>query len=153
MKEIEFYVGFDYAKVYPYNEHIQYLQKRIGIDRKLTGSAKVSDNKGNDLVLRKMDFVELGKEMNIRVYQKEWNKLKAIHKQLKIRDFCDKLKYKDINKESVEKNRKKISKKLVDGLTTKRFVKGKSVVTYDKDQMKIKKISCLSKDKKGAVCY
>jgi alpha-glucuronidase len=148
--EISFFAETPYVKISPFSDHILYLSNRIGLNRYDRKDKIIKDIKGNDLVLKKMNFDEHRQKMTTLVFQKDWAKLKPVHRELKIKEYCDKLKYsKKIEVEKVNKNRERIYKKLLDGLANKKFVKGKNEIAYDKITMKITDISCLVKKDSG----
>lgn len=148
-KEISFYENSGYSEIYPINEYIQYLKSRLGIDKNEVTIIMQYDTKGNKRELKKMDINEYYKDMDILVFAKPWNKLKPIHKTMKIKEYINSLEYhKSAKSNQVAKNKEFLIKEICDGLTNKKFGKNKSEIVYDPKTMTILDISCLSYNKK-----
>lgn len=148
-KELEFYERHDFKYIYPLDEYIIYLKKRVGIDvYKSKPMCSLYNRTG--LGLSTMMIDEHNIDMDTISYQRPWNKLREIHKITKIKEYIDKLIYnKKFDSICIEKNNNKIINELCEGLKMKNFVKGKSSIEYDQDKMIILSISCVTKNKKG----
>lgn len=88
--------------------------------------------------------------MNITTFDRPWNKLKEIHKIMKINEFVDNLEYKPkkISAEKITKNKQYLKDEIIDGLKTKKFLKNKSVIEYDQHKMSIISIDSIIYNKK-----
>jgi len=144
-EELNLYEQGDYAdmkELPPLNQYINYLKTRVGTNTK-------NKYKNNARPHEHLSMIEYGKDLDILVYQRPWNKLKNIHKIAKIKEYINKLDYEKVSDDIATKNKTELIEQLTEGLTTKRFVKGKSVVDYDQEAMIIIGISCVSANKKG----
>lgn len=144
-EELNLYEQGDFADLKdlpPLNQYISYLKTRIGTNTK-------NKYKNNARPHEHLSMIEYGKDLDILVYQRPWNKLKNIHKIAKIKEYINNMEYDKGTPEQIEKNKTDLIEQLSEGLTSKRFVKGKSVIEYDQGEMIITEISCVSLGKKG----
>jgi len=147
-KEIDFISQSKYAKVYPIADYLLYLQSRIGIETK---PYKLLYPKIN-VEYNKMNMADYTKNLDLITYQVPWNKLKLIHKQMKITEYINNLDYpKKIDPEKIEKNKKRLIKKILDGFKSKKFLKNKNEIIYDYDKMQITSVSFLVYDEKNGI--
>lgn len=135
---------------YSQYEYSQYLRKRVGIEE----SSMVThfDMYGNRQDIKKMDMDSYVKDIDQMMFNKPWPKLQLFHKTMKIKEFVDGLVYgPKVGAAEVSANRERIKQEIVSGLSEKRFVKGKSTVTYDQELLRIQAISCLELNKRKGV--
>ena len=148
-EEIDFFDHYEFSKCYPFNEYLTYLKGRIGIDRIEQKTMSYQDNSGNKHEIKKMNMDEYGKDLDVYVYKRPWNKLKEFHKIIKIKEFVDNLTFgKKCKPKEIEKNKKYLKDEICNGLKNKKFGKNKAEVTYDSQNMVIISISCLDYNKK-----
>lgn len=148
-EEIVFYQGCPYAKTYQLDQYLTYLKSRIGTDRIEMPTMTHYDNLGNKQEIKKMNLDEYVKNIDISTFSRPWNKLKEIHKCMKIKEFIDSLEYnKKVRASKITKNRAYLKEEICAGLKTKKFGKHKTIVDYDQENMNILSISCIDYDKK-----
>lgn len=147
--EITFYEKCEYGKIYPVKDYLSYLKGRLGKDKYEMSTMTHYDGAGNKCEIKKMILDEYTKDMDIFVYKRPWNKLREFHKNMKIKEFINDLKYdKKTKPKDVSKNREYLIKEICFGLKNKKFGKNKSEIIYDQEKMKIISISCLEFNKK-----
>jgi len=151
-EEIAFYEASEYKNVPFIAEYIAYLKSRVERGGKfIPPSSYISTDKdGNRTEIVKMNVDEYQRDVMLSNFQREWKKLKPIHKSLKITEYVNKLDGYPKNKktENVQKNRAYLKEELTKGLTEKRFLKGKSEIEYDSEKGFIESISCVDFNKK-----
>jgi hypothetical protein len=149
-KEIEFYEGLIGLDKIVAESYVGYLRTRLGQDKKPNGPQVYYDGRGVRREVEALDMETYGRVVDEMVYQKDWKSLKEIHRIFKIDEYVNGLEYPDeISQKTIEKNRAKIKDAIITGLRSKKFVKGKAEIDYDKDAMKIVDISsvCFSNSK------
>lgn len=126
-------------------EHVAYLRNRIKLDQK-EASAKSRGAVASTSV--NTDIEVHWTKLTSRIFRLEWKKLKEYHKILQIRAFVGALVYPSgmASEDEIAENRVIVEDTIVLGLTTSRFVKKKSTIEYDPDEMKVTSISCLELD-------
>lgn len=150
-KEIDFVSKSNYSKFPPISNYLLYLQNRIGIGIKPYRLNYAGYSNAN-VEYKKMDIASYTKNLDLLTYQLPWNKLKLIHKQMKITEYINNLTYpKKIDNNLIEKNKKKLIKKILEGFKNKKFNKNKNEVTYDSNNMQITKLDFLSYNKKKGI--
>lgn len=150
-EEIKFYENNEYGTLTFVRDHVAYLETRIGTGRsRFTNSYKIDKN-GNRSEIKKMNMDEYSKDMHIMTYGRPWNKLKEIHKIMKINEFVDALEYKKTDIKKINRNKKYIKEEIIEGIKTKKFIKNKNTIEYDKDQMIIISIDCIDYNKKKGI--
>jgi len=149
-EEIQFYENCEYNRIPLITDHVAYLKGRIGVNKYNSQTVCSIDKSGNKCEIKKMNLDEYTKDMNIITFDRPWAKLKEIHKIMKINEFIDGLKYepKKISTELIEKNKQHIKNEIIDGLRTKKFLKNKSVIEYDRQRLCITSITSLVYNKK-----
>lgn len=151
VKEIDFISKSKYSKISPISIYLMYLQNRIGVGDKpyrLNYSAYSKTN----IEYKKMDIADYTKKLELLTYQLPWDKLKLIHKQMKISEYINNLKYpKKINNNIIEKNKKELTKTILDGLKNKKINKNKNEITYDDKEMMITNLDFLTYDEKKGI--
>lgn len=149
-EEIEFYEKCEFVSCYPISSYLEYLKKRIGLNNTQEPVAIMHyDNSGNKREIKKMNLDEYGKDMDMYVFKRQWNKLREYHKIMKIREYIDGLEYgKKAKEKHIAKNNKYLKDEICAGLRTKKFGKNKSEIVYDKEQMCIRSISSVYYNKK-----
>lgn len=153
-KEIEFYANVEQANTPLIINYRNYLEIRIGKNRYEYSTISHIDARGNRQELRKMNFDEYSKDIDIMMFKKPWNKLKLFHKIMKIKDYIGKLNYNiKLDMKTIEANKKEIIDEISLGLQEKKFIKNKSNIDYDIQKMEITSISCLDYDKKKKLYY
>lgn len=151
-EELAFYESCNYVSLPFIAQYITYLKSRIGINQEPVVKKYFYHNYiSNIQPVKKLDMNEHGKDMDILVFKKPWNKLHNIHKYLKIKEYVDNLIFlPTTNKEDIESNRKYIQESILTGLREKKFKKGKDEITYNEQEMKISDINVISfNDKTG----
>ena len=150
-EEILFFSNSEFCNASPFKERIEYLKTRIGLNKnKYARNITIYDNNGVRQELKKMVMTDYNKDLDKLTYSWPWNKLREIHKILKIKEFVGNLKYSDkMDKDLVENNRTYIINQLIFGLRNKKFNKNKSEIDYDSKEMIINTISCIEKNNKG----
>lgn len=151
--EIDFFTSSEFHNEIVVQERIAYLQNRLGSDkpdRKIMSSV---DRSGNMREIKKMDLDEYAHDMNILVFDMPWNKLKEVHRIMKIDEYVNNLNYpkKKISEETVAENKLFIKTEIVQGLKDKRFAKNKSVIDYDQKKMQIDSISSVTYNAKHGI--
>ncbi|MEM3062149.1 MAG: hypothetical protein QW303_01195 [Nitrososphaerota archaeon] len=142
-EEIEFYENCEYAEYQPIQEYLEYLKNRLG-KNKVDRDSYFDRNKRE---LKKMDLDKYKKDLDVMVFRRPWNKLKEIHRIMKIREYVDGLKFGEkCEPEKVEENKKYILDEICNGIRNKKL--GKNGISYDPNKMTIVSISCLRYDKK-----
>jgi hypothetical protein len=149
-EEIIFYENCECNNIPMVTDYIEYLKNRIGINKYMKAPIMSTDRLGNKCEIQKMNLDEYSKGLNTITFKRPWNKLKELHKIIKINEFADSLKYKKgtISDEDKQKNIQYIKDEVIDGLKTKKFLKGGSVIEYDDQKMVIISISCVFYNKK-----
>lgn len=142
--EISFYEKAGFKDISPVREYHSYLKERIGLDKQDQSVHNRTDDHGNRCEIKKINLDEYTKDLDIFVYKKPWTKLKEFHKIMKIKEFIDNLKYnKKLDQTIIAKNKEYLKKEICTGLKNKKFIKNKSEIIYDIEEMKITSISCL----------
>jgi hypothetical protein len=98
----------------------------------------------------KVNTAELNEYLDTYVYQKPWGRLKNVHKNIKIKEYVNSLKYPDdLDENKINENKLHLNKKLSEFIENKDY-KQKDYIKYDEDNGKILDISCVifSKSKK-----
>ena len=96
-----------------------------------------------------MNMDEYSKDIDIFVFKRPWNKLREIHKIMKIKEFVDEIIYKKVVKEvDIKKNKEYLKIELCKGVKEKKYTKNKNEIAYDMESMKIISIGCLILNKK-----
>ena len=72
--------------------------------------------------------------MKNKAFLKPWNKLRKVHKIIKLKEYGKNLSESDFEE-------------LLEGLPKKKFTKKKNIITYDEELGKITDISCIKEDK------
>ncbi len=148
-KEIDFYNKCEYASAPIIANYLTYLNGRFYNGKFFPDNMTHYDKNGNKYEIEKMDWSKYDKDIDIFNFKKQWNKIKPFHKIMKINQFINDLNYgKKATEKDIIKNRKSIIKKLVDGLSTKKFCKNKNEIIYDPEKMTITSISCLHYNKR-----
>jgi hypothetical protein len=150
-REISFYQNNEYAKIYPLLNYLNYLRGRINADNRFSSTVTFYDRSGTIKEMKKMNITEYVKDMDVLMFSNPWEKLKDIHKTIKIKEFVDNLEYSINDKKKINKNKKFLKKELVDGLHQKKFTKKKNSINYDTESMQITEISCISYNKKKKI--
>lgn len=97
---------------------------------------------------QKMNTDELHKHLDTDCYQKPWNRLKNVHKYIKIKDFIDELIYPDdVDPDMIDKNKKYLFTK-IEELIEKKLIKQKDVVLYNEEDCKILEFNIIEFNKK-----
>ncbi len=148
--EMIMYMKNKYAKCLPIVNYIEYLKSRIDTEEDAQSKfVTYYDKMGNRISRQKMNIGEHEKDLDVMVYNKTWNKLKLIHKTLKIKEYFTNLKYGNKAKsKDIKKNREKCMRMILNGIAEKKFSKNKNQIEYDMNNMVITSISCLSYNKK-----
>ena len=147
-RELDFMMSSPVFMEEPYAGYLEYIKKKLGVDKFDPKEIHVYDEKGNLSIMQKVDK-EYIKQQSDDMYSRPWGKIRIYHKKLKIDQFVNNLKYSSkVSDKKIHKNRSEIIEKLYWGLSNKCFCKNKSVITYDAEEMVIKSISCLSYNKK-----
>ena len=148
-EEINFFEQCDYNRVPLITDHIAYLKTRLGGNKYNSLTVTSFDKEGNKREIKKMNLDEYTKDMNTISFNRPWNKLREIHKIMKITEFADALKYKNnLSATKIEKNKLYVRDGIIEGLKMKKFLKNKSVIDYDCTKMMIISISSLVYNKK-----
>lgn len=149
-EEIEFYENCEFNTAPFITDYVIYLKSRIGNSKHNAQVSCSVDKFGNKCEIKKMNLDEYTKDMDIITFDRPWNKLKELHKIMKINEFVEKLDYKtaNISPERIAKNKQYIKAELIDGLKTKKFLKNKSVIEYDQHKMCIISITSVFYNKK-----
>lgn len=148
-EEIAFYEKCTYANVYPVNEYIQYLRKRIGKNEPINNAITNYNKYSGKNEIKKMNMDEYVKDIDLVTYSRPWNKLKEIHRAVKIKEFIDNLDYSPkLKPTKINKNKEYLKEQLCLGLKEKKFAKNKSEIIYDQEYTIILSISCLEYNKK-----
>lgn len=153
-RETDFYQKCEYSAVNEIKEYILYLGGRISGRQPNNNNSKQQyyDKDKGKVEIEKMDLTKYGKDLDVLVFKKPWNKLKEFHKIMKIKEFVNDLKYNDeIDKTIVKKNRDRLTVKIILGIKEKKFGKNKSEVIYDQEKMVITSISCLHLSKSTGI--
>lgn len=146
-EEIDFYEKCEFHNINLVKDYLCYLKDRIG-DKHAITSVTQYDYFGNKREIKKMNMDEYVKDIDIMMFNRAWNRLKEIHKFMKIKEFINGLKFgKKASKEAIEDNKKYLIDELYDGIKTKKFSKNKHEIVYDKEKMEITSISCLDFNK------
>ena len=150
-EEIEFYEKCRFSNVPLVTEYVTYLKARVGGNKYTPKTLSSIDRSGNKYEINKMNLDEYSKDMNTMTFDRPWNKLKELHKIIKINEFVDSLKYEKAEPAVVDKNKQYVKDTIIEGLKMKKFLKNKSVIEYDRQKMVIISISCLVYNKKKHV--
>jgi uncharacterized protein (UPF0248 family) len=146
--EIEFYKNCKYADAPVIQNYIEYLNGRI-TNKPIFDAMIQYDKMGNRREIRKMNLDDYGKDIDIFIFKKPWEKLKPYHRIMKIREFINVLPYpRKITADAMNKNREHLQNEIIDGIKNKRFVKKRSNVSYNSDEMVIIGISCIVRNRK-----
>lgn len=149
-KEIKFYEEHPYAGVMPLTKYIFYLNSRITGNKCTPAPMIHSDRSGNIHIVKNMNIAEYIKDLDKVTFDNPWNKLKEFHKIMKIKIFIDELEYDPkLSEELVKANREYLKVEICAGLKTKRFIKNKCEIIYDRPNTRIVSISCLLQNKKS----
>lgn len=143
-EETQFYKNSEYAGLPFINDYVTYLETRVGKQSKTNYKFNFTANRP---VVKKMDMDEYAKDMQELAFARPWNKLKEVHRVMKITEFVDGLKYKS-NSKNPDKNRQYLKDELIDGVKTKKFTKNKNVIEYDEANMCITSMDCVYYNKK-----
>lgn len=154
-EEIAFYEETPLIIHYTVNEYLLYLKNnRLGINRNFvaTGPVVLMDKMGNRKEVHKMNMDEYAKDIVEESFRKPWNKLRPVHKMMKITEYVSNLKFKNkISADKIDENKNFILSEIEKGMKEKKFLKGGSVITYDETALKIKSISCIVFNKKKGI--
>ena len=146
--ELNFMENSRLSTIEPFLSYTEYIKNRIGLDKVDPKDIHIYDDKGNLSIMQKIDKDYLI-EQNDNTYSQPWKKLRQFHREHKITEYIDKLKYsKKIPKKTVTENKKYIKDKILWGLKNKCFCKNKSIIDYDQKLMIILSISCIKLNKK-----
>lgn len=150
-RELSFYEESEFVDMYPVDEYIEYLKSRMGLDKQNEATMMMQyDGMGNKREIKKMNMDEYYKDMDILVFTKPWNKLKPIHKTMKIKEYINSLEYNNkVTSKVINKNKNYLIKEICDGLSNKKFIKNKSEIIYDQETRNILSISCMNYNKKS----
>lgn len=154
-EEIDFYFSSECVS-YPFiRDYVIYLKSRIERGGKYTHpkSFILMDKDGNRKEVVNMNMDEYQNDVLLSNFQQEWKKLKPVHKHIKINEYVEGLNEysKKISEDDIKKNRSYLKSSIINGLTEKRFLKGKSEIEYDIEKGMIKSISCIDFNKKKGV--
>ena len=150
-REIKFYHGCEWAATLPIQEYLTYLHGRVDKTHQNIAPTLI-DGMGNRLEIEKFDINKKSKEFDIQVFKKPWNKMREIHKIIKIREFVSNLKYRSTtDPELIERNRKRLIRKLILGIKEKRFSKKGCEIIYDIENMMIESVSCVWYDRNRCI--
>ena len=121
-----------------YFNNLYYYAKEMNINTSLINN-KINEYKGEYNEVHSITTSEMESEVysDNYLYQKSWNKLKTVHKIIKIKEFINKLVIKDNN------NKYKLEKDLVNLIKLKKLTK-KDSVYYNEGTGEIISIPCLS---------
>lgn len=152
-EEINFYESSEYCREYVIAERITYLKSRLGISGYNQKILSSFDRNGNKYEIKKMNLDDYAKDMDIIVFNLPWDKLREIHKTMKIEEYISKLDYpkQKSSKDKINKNKLFLKDEIISGLKNKKFAKNKSTVDYDQVKMEITSISCVVYNKKRDV--
>lgn len=151
-EEIEFYENCEFSAAPFITDYVIYLKSRIGNTKYNSQVTCSIDKFGNKREIKKMNLDEYTKDMDMVTFDRPWNKLKELHKIMKINEFVDNLEYKSakISPEKIAKNKQYLKTELIDGLKTKKFLKNKSVIEYDQHKICIVSITSVFYNKKNS---
>lgn len=144
-QEIVFYRQTPYADIDIFAEYISYLENRIGVGAiNQIKPVHRYDNTGTKYEIKKIEMDKHLEYCEYLQFKKPWRNLHEFHKIMKINEFVDALVWpKSVPANKISQNKTKIKEEIAQGIRDKRFVKNKSVITYDPEKMQIEYISCL----------
>ena len=150
--ELSFYeTHSEYVDYHPFCDYITYLKGRLGIHPISTTKPQSSYSMyGSNYGFKTMVINDYNKDIDEVTFSRPWNKLRELHKVIKINEFIKQIPYKDnLDKKKVNDNRAYLIDEICKGLKNKCFTKNKSVIDYNQTTMVIESISCLTKGKHG----
>lgn len=148
-REMDFFGKYSDANISAVKNYLEYLDSRIY--GKQLKKLRIFEKFWKEAPqVEKLDMDEYGKDMDILMFKKPWSKLREFHKIMKIKEFVQNLEY-ETESENIDKNKKQIVEKIIDGIRTKKFGKNKSEIIYDPEQMMVTSISCLQYSKRSGL--
>lgn len=123
-------------------EYIEHEKKRSGLHRR--SKEDILKNEKEDV----NNFYDSSMKNSFRV---EWSRMKSIHKQMKIKEYVQNLKYdKKIKKNLVEKNKNDLYESIIKAIEKKKFNgDNRKYIKYNKDTMLLESIENVEKNNDG----